>query len=159
GDSPGILSVSGDLTLEAGSNFVVDVNGTTPGNGGFDQVQVAGNVTVSDANLLTNFGAPFSANTSFTLIQATGTVTEEFAGYPNNTPVTLPDGRTLQVTYNSNSVVLTVIQATTTTDLAVDIATSVFEQPVTFTATITFPVGTGVTTTPGGSVNFSVDGK
>ncbi len=80
GASPGILNTSG-LTLNAGSTYVVELNGLNPGSG-YDQVNVTGNVNLNGATLsasrLTSF-VP-AVGTPFTVINVTaGTVSGTFA--------------------------------------------------------------------------------
>jgi autotransporter-associated beta strand protein len=67
--SPGATTASGStavlktgaLTLSSGSNFNVDLNGTTAGTG-HDQVQVTGAVTITGSNIVVNPAAGLNLN-------------------------------------------------------------------------------------------------
>lgn len=81
GNSPGILN-TGDLTLEADSNYDFEVGGTTPGTG-HDQINVTGTVSVA-GNLVVTFWDDFTPTTgqTFVIINNDGAdaVTGTFAG-------------------------------------------------------------------------------
>jgi autotransporter-associated beta strand protein len=171
-----ILDTSANVTLESGSTYQADLDGTSPGSG-FDQLNVNGNVSlVGGPTLAPNFATTFAAGTTFTIVQATGTVSGTFdvvnladnlVPLPDSSttphPVTLLSGQTIEAFYGSgpvgpNAVMLEVIASTSVTAVTSSTGgTSVFEQPVTFDATVTF--NSGVTTLPGGTVTFSVDGQ
>jgi hypothetical protein len=64
GDSPGILSVSGNYTQDAGGTFDVELAGATPGSG-YDQLNVSGTASLAgtiNVDLINGF-APFIGET------------------------------------------------------------------------------------------------
>ena len=77
------MSVGGNLVLNSGSTLAVDMVGATN-----DVVNVAGNVTINGGTLVLN-GPKLVLGTTLTLINATGTVTQ-------NTPLTPPDGYSIR---------------------------------------------------------------
>ena len=79
GASTGVLS-TGNLSLAAGATLLVEITGATPGTG-YDQVHVAGSVTLAGAMLSLSVGA-VAPGTTFTIIANDGTdaVTGTFAG-------------------------------------------------------------------------------
>jgi autotransporter-associated beta strand protein len=152
---PGTLGSSTDVIFTPGARFTVDVNGTTPGTQ-YDQLGASGIVDLASSILQMQFVAVFPGGTSFTLIQAGGGIKGTFAGIANNTPFVAPNGQLVQITYNPNSVVLSIAPNKTTTTVAdLPPGNSVFEEAVTFTASTVFPLGT---LAPGGTINFLVDG-
>jgi autotransporter-associated beta strand protein len=114
GNNTGTLT-TGALTLASGSNFRVDINGTTAGT--FDQISVAtGGVTITGSNLAVTVGTTLALNQTFTILNkvAVGAITGTFAGIPQGATVTGSDGTVFQVSYtggDGNDIVLTVIQA------------------------------------------------
>ncbi|WDQ14968.1 autotransporter family protein [Rhodopirellula sp. P2] len=72
----GTLFITGDLDA-TDSTIQVDILGDVPSN---DLIDVAGDVTVTDATLIPTFaGADYSVGDTFSVIEATGTVTPAFA--------------------------------------------------------------------------------
>jgi autotransporter-associated beta strand protein len=80
GNSPGILN-TGSVTLNATSNFKIDINGTTVGTQ-YDQLNVAGIVTLNGGNLMITVGGPLLRGEMFTIINndSTDAVVGTFAG-------------------------------------------------------------------------------
>jgi autotransporter-associated beta strand protein len=146
-NNPGILN-AGAVTLNASTTFHALLAGATPGNGAsnYSQLKAGGAVNLGGATLDATLSFPLTTNTSFTLIQATGTITGTFA---QGTSLVI-GGQKFQIAYNTNSVVLTPANVSATVAASANPAT--LNQPVTFTATIA-PVS-GVTGTPSGSVTF-----
>ena len=66
GTSPGILN-TGDVTFNSGSNFNVELNGTTVGTQ-YDQDNVTGAVTVNNANLVVALGYTPANGNSFVIV-------------------------------------------------------------------------------------------
>ncbi len=66
GNTTGILG-TGALTLQSGSTFLVDINGTTAGTG-FDQLSVAGTVTITGSNLVVTVGTTLSLGQTFLIL-------------------------------------------------------------------------------------------
>lgn len=110
GNSPGILTVAGNVALNAGSNYAIEIGGNgAPGLAtGYDQlvasgaastVTLAGGLSVS----LLNGYTPTSSDVFYVVSKAgTGAVTGTFAGLPAGTPVALGNGLTGTVSYSAN---------------------------------------------------------
>jgi hypothetical protein len=130
GNSPGILN-SGDVALNSGSNFNVELNGTTVGTL-YDQVNVTGNVTIDGGNLNVTLGYTTTIGDSFVIIANDGTdsVTLTHPLKVGGTPILeggsfTVSGQRFVLTYaggtNSNDVVLTREDASSfTTELKLD---------------------------------------
>ena len=58
---------TGAVTLASGSNFNVDINGTTAGSG-YDQVSVTGTVTITGSNLVITAGSGLSIGQKFFIV-------------------------------------------------------------------------------------------
>ena len=100
GTSPGHLTVTGNLTLNAGTTYVAEVNGTTVGSQ-YDRVTVngAGNVvSLNGAALNVALGYDPSVNDRLFVIdnQTNNAVSGTFAGLPSN-------GSTFQITNPNTS--------------------------------------------------------
>jgi FG-GAP-like repeat len=111
GDDPGTIT-TGNLDLQAGSTLSTEIEGTSPGVGGFSQMVVNGSVTLA-GTLSTSFLNGFTPQVgdSFEIINNDGTdaVTGTFAGLPEGASFTL-GGTTFSITYKGgtgNDVVLT----------------------------------------------------
>ncbi len=116
GQSPGQLG-TGDVTLESGSTFDVEINGATAGTQ-YDQVQVNGanrTVTLNGATLSVTIDSGYTPaeGTTFVLIdnvEASSTVTGTFAALAEGDSVTI-DGYVFLVSYadgtDGNDVTLT----------------------------------------------------
>ncbi len=100
------------MALNAGSTFTVELNGTTVGSQ-YDQLNAAGSVTLA-GSLVASFGFTPAVSNTFTIIQATGTITGTFNGLPNGATL-CASGRTLQIAYTTNTVTLTVVSLTDVT--------------------------------------------
>ena len=74
GHTTAIFTV-GTLTMEPNSNYLVDINGTTPGTG-YDQVNITGagatRLTLTNSNLVVTVGTTLSLNQTFTIVTVTG---------------------------------------------------------------------------------------
>ena len=83
GNSAGILSVVGNLTLSLGATYLVDLNGTAVGTQ-YDQTSVTGAIILRDAVLLLRIGGPLLAGEQFTILNNDGAeaVTGHFSGLP-----------------------------------------------------------------------------
>ncbi|MGQ3050358.1 MAG: DUF4347 domain-containing protein [Roseateles sp.] len=81
GNSPGTLTVNGNLTMAAGSTLAVEINGTTAGTQ-YDQVVVNGAVDVSGATLAVTHGyTPGSGDVYIIIVNdASDAVTGNFSG-------------------------------------------------------------------------------
>jgi autotransporter-associated beta strand protein len=108
----GTPTVNGSLTHFSSSVLQVRLNDSTVGSG-YDQLNVAGNVTL--AGTLELICGPYLApGSSFTVVNKTsaGAISGTFAGKPGNSTFTTTEGYTFQISYTSgtgNDVVLTLI--------------------------------------------------
>ena len=114
GFSPGIIN-SGNLSLTAGSNVNIEVNGPIVGTQ-YDQLNVTGTVSLGNANLnvgVSNLYTP-SAGQTFTIVNNDGNdpVTGTFAGLAEN-DVFYSGTTSFRISYaggsNNNDVVLTTV--------------------------------------------------
>ena len=112
GDAPGTIT-TGNLDLETGSALAIEAGGTSPGAGGFDQVDVNGSVTLGGTlsfTLLNGFTP--SVGQTFEIINNDGNdaVNGTFAGLAEGATFTQA-GVTYSISYvggTGNDVVLTV---------------------------------------------------
>lgn len=108
GNSPGKLTINGDLTLGATATTLFEVNGTVPGSG-YDQVEVNGLVTLgSSALTLTGTGfAPLTSDLFFVLVNdGVDAINGTFLGLAEGAAVTFNTGTSLwtgQITYLADS--------------------------------------------------------
>lgn len=88
GYSPGILTVTGPVTFNAGSVYAVDV---TP-DGSHDQIIASGDVTLStDAHVeVLASGGVYDRESELTILSTSGTLTGEFGGVTSNFAFLLP---------------------------------------------------------------------
>jgi autotransporter-associated beta strand protein len=113
GASPGRLTVEGDLTLEAGSYFEVELNGLTAGTE-YDQLVLGGGgeLVLHDATLLVSIGFTPAIGVSFGIVTGlTGfdpAVNGIFGGLPDGQVFT--SGSTeLRIDYDPDTITLTVV--------------------------------------------------
>ncbi|MBC8873188.1 MAG: VCBS repeat-containing protein, partial [Planctomycetes bacterium] len=118
GQSPGILSISGDFVFAGNDTFTVEIGGTTPGetDSNHDQLSATGSVTIgSNVTLTTSAWNGFtpSPGNSFTIIERTGG-SGTFAGLGEGATVStdfLGSGLDATITYaggDGDDVVLTI---------------------------------------------------
>ena len=108
GDSgPGILNAQGNVSLDAASTFTAELNGSSAGTGGYDQLNVTGAVNLGGSTLSTSLNSftPTSGET-FTIIQSTSPITGTFNGLPEGASLTI-GGLSFTISYAGNNVVLT----------------------------------------------------
>jgi autotransporter-associated beta strand protein len=118
GHTTAIFTV-GALTLLPGSNFRIDINGTSAGSGYDRLVQTAaGNNTfvIANSNLVVTVGTTLSLGQTFLigLRNAGGPINGQFAGIPQGGTVVGSDGTVFSVSYTGgtgNDIELTVVQA------------------------------------------------
>jgi fibronectin-binding autotransporter adhesin len=67
GNSPGLLTINGNLTMNSGSAFRAELNGALPGSG-YDQLAVNGLVSLGNANLFVTGGFQPDANYTYFLV-------------------------------------------------------------------------------------------
>jgi fibronectin-binding autotransporter adhesin len=92
GNSPGILTVTGNVSLAAGSIFAVEINGNTAGNlaTNHDQLKVTGNLALNDATLAATLGYSPLNTDIIRIIDVTGTGSAStFAGMPEGSVITV----------------------------------------------------------------------
>lgn len=117
GLSPGILTVTGDITLTNGVSFEVEMNGTTVGSQ-YDQLVVSGTANLNNATLAISLldGYVPTVGSTYTIVRA-ATVTGTFAGLADDARITVGE-RVFRVDYNlsetgEDTVVLTYLGSTT----------------------------------------------
>ncbi len=111
--SPGINAKvlgSGQVAMNPGSTFRVDILGTAPTD--YDQLDVTGPVTLSGVALSLNISANTPVGTQFLLIKNDGNdaVVGTFDGLPQGSSWVAPDGQRFSITYHGgdgNDVVVT----------------------------------------------------
>jgi hypothetical protein len=104
GASPGILTINGDLALQAGSFLAVELNGATPGTQ-YDQLVVNGTVDLTDAVLNGILGySPSPTDRLFILVNdGADPITGTFNGLPDNSTVFL-GSHFATISYDGDSV-------------------------------------------------------
>ncbi len=126
GQSPGLLSIDGDLTLGSASVFEVELEGLTLGSE-YDSVDVTGNLLIAgvlSVSFLSGFDSVVSAGDAFTIAQAGTSLGGLFANVASGNRVTTFEGHSFQVDYGvgspfgSNAVVLSDFQAVPEPDSA-----------------------------------------
>jgi autotransporter-associated beta strand protein len=158
GQTPGILNTAANaaVAFNGKTTFSVALGGNTPGNGpgNYGQLSASGIVTLGSATLTGSVANGFSPaiNSTYTIIQTTGSITGQFAGIAPGGAVFL-SGEKFTVTYNPSSVVLTHVALSTTTAVAVSPVSGVPDTLYAVTATVTPENPAGI---PRGSVNISV---
>ena len=103
GASPGAISVSGTLTMNAGSTYEVEINGVQAGTT-YDQTSVATAVNLNNATLSVSLGAPTAVSNNYVIVMnyGAGAVTGSFAGLPQNSTLTVGEQK-FRVRYNGGS--------------------------------------------------------
>ena len=110
GQSPGVLTINGNLNLTNGT-YTPELNGTVAGSG-YDQTVVTGTTTLSNTTLTPSIGFTPAVGNSFTILRA-DTITGTFAGLTDGATFTV-SGYTLRVNYNlspsgEDNIILTVL--------------------------------------------------
>jgi len=99
GNSPGTLTVNGNLTFNPGSTYLADIQGANA-----DRVNVTGTAALAGTLRLVPLGGAYSFNSAYTLLSAAGGRTGAFS--PVDTTGTFGDGITTTVSYTANDVLL-----------------------------------------------------
>ncbi len=112
GASPGILHVAGNLQLNLGAVYLVDINGAAVGVE-YDQTQVDGSVMMGGATLTLQLGYLAQIGTHFIIIDndSTDSIGGFFDQLPEGSSFTV-DGQTFQISYqggDGNDVELTAV--------------------------------------------------
>lgn len=105
GNSPGILTINGNLVLSSSDTLNFEINGTTPGSG-YDQILVTGDVVLNDAILDVEMLGFFMPGNSFTIITGANSISGTFAGLSDG-EIFLVDGLPIRINYNETTVTLT----------------------------------------------------
>lgn len=100
GNSPGTLTVNGNLTFNPGSTYLAEIQGANA-----DRVNVTGTAALAGTLRLTPLGGAYAFNSAYTLLSAAGGRTGTFT--PVDTTGTFGDGVTTTVSYTANDVLLT----------------------------------------------------
>jgi autotransporter-associated beta strand protein len=105
GNSPGTLTINGDLAMASGSTLAVEIDGATAGTG-YDQIIVNGTVDVSGATLSVTHNYTAGSGDSYNIIvnDAADAVTGSFTG--------VSEGATLVAGGNSTTLTASYIGAT-----------------------------------------------
>jgi autotransporter-associated beta strand protein len=154
GASPSLITVA-SLTLAPGSTFVEEVDGNTPGAGGYDQTIVTtGPIDLGSAtlHLVIGVGTSPAAGDVLEIIdnQTASPILGTFAGLDEGAVITA-GGSSFVISYvggDGNDVTLSVVVPTTTV-VTSSLNPTAFGQAVTFTATVTPSMSS-----PGGTVAF-----
>lgn len=154
--SPAILTITGDARLEAGSTYVPELAGTTPGTD-YDQLAVTGAVLLEGGTLAPSSDPGIPRGRSFTIIdhRGHGPVQGTFASLPEGASLTAGT-KTFRITYrggDGNDVVLTARPGATTTTTSTTTPSST--RPGTGTPTGT--PASGSTTSTGGTALTGTD--
>jgi Ca2+-binding RTX toxin-like protein len=99
GNSPGILTVAGDVTFAAGTTFGVELNGLVVGTE-YDQLNVVGGVDLGGATLEVSLGFVPEIGDSFVIVNNDGTdaIQGTFQGLPEDALFTI-DGQRFRLSY------------------------------------------------------------
>ncbi len=100
GTGPSELTVNGNLTLQPGSDLVVQLNGTTPG-AQHDRLTVNGAVDLTGSTLTRTLGCLPSPGDLLFIVANDGNdaITGRFADLPDGATITFPGGTTAQISY------------------------------------------------------------
>lgn len=104
GNSPGTLTVNGNLTLSAGAVYLAEVQGAVS-----DRVVVTGTAALAGTLRLAPLGGVYSFATPYTLLTAAGGASGAFATV--ETQGSFGDGVTSRVAYTATDVQLTLVPA------------------------------------------------
>lgn len=100
GNSPGTLTVNGNLVMGSGSLYLAEVQGAVA-----DRVNVTGTANLAGTLRLVPLGGAYNFSAPYTLLSAAGGLAGTFS--PVDTTGTFGDGVTTTVSYTSNDVLLT----------------------------------------------------
>ena len=105
GNSPGVVNFGGDLAYGGLSQLFIDIGGTTPGNGAghYDQVNVAGALSIDGASKLAPFNGFVPAGGDKFVIMTYASETGAFNPVSGTTPA---PGLTYTPVYLANSLVI-----------------------------------------------------
>ncbi|MFD1628880.1 autotransporter-associated beta strand repeat-containing protein [Pseudopedobacter beijingensis] len=101
GNSPGKLTINGNLTMASGSTFSAEIAGTTAGTN-YDQVEVSGNVDITGATLVATHSYTPGNTDVYTIINKTGSgaITGTFSSLAEGATLTAAgNGKLLKASY------------------------------------------------------------
>src|SRR5262249_35384068 len=155
----GTLSSAGDVTLNDLDQYFIDLVGG--GGGNTDLLAVTGNIDLGQASLAGHIGAAIAIGEKFTIMQASGDITGQFA----SGGVAFIDGKKFTIDYQhdisgpgtADRVVLTRAPIITTVTVTRTVQSPVFGQSVPFNFHLSSEAGTSLPTS-GLSVVFTLDG-
>ncbi|HEV8267182.1 MAG TPA: autotransporter-associated beta strand repeat-containing protein, partial [Thermoanaerobaculia bacterium] len=138
---PGLLNVSGNLTLATSVSYVAQLGGTSVGST-YDRIAVSGPANVNNASLAANVTYSPANGDSFTILTATGTLSGTFNGLPDGA-LASSGPYSLRVNYLAHAVTLTVCQKLTAVSISTMGATCIAPNTTGGIATVTDTGGEG----------------
>ena len=127
GNSPGVLTVDGDLTLSPDDTFLIEINGSAGIN--YDSVTVSGIATLDNATLSVDLNYVPTPGSAHVILNATGGVIGTFNGLPNGSSLMI-GGYNYFITYDDTFVMLTQGDELLLVDFSANPATAYQGQPV-----------------------------
>ncbi len=122
---PAILKINGRAKLSYSTTLQVDLNGTAVGSE-YDQLKVQGDVHLASANLSVQLNYVPAVDDSYIIIKASGNVTGTFSNLPEGSTFSA-SGYNFMIHYDTNSVVLTVVEPVSDQNITVPEPT---EEPI-----------------------------
>lgn len=104
GHSPGLLNI-GNTTFNGSTQYNVEINGATAGTQ-YDVLNSTGTVDLGGAQLNISLGYTPAPEATFTIVHASGAISNTFNELPNGTFFTI-GGQNFLINYNPHTVVLT----------------------------------------------------
>lgn len=150
GNSPGILTIINDMTLNSSDTASFEINGANVGTE-YDQIQVGGNATITDAILSLSLGYIPDGGTVYTIMHVDGTITGTFNGLSDGAIIGIGD-ELFAIHYGAHDITLTVGYTLQNTGFSINPTTAVVGTDLTIN---TSWGGNG--TTPTGTVTLVVD--
>lgn len=118
GASPGTFTANGNVTLQSGSVFEVELNGLAPGTG-YDQLLMGTGTTLALSNPTLSVILGFSPNLgdTFQIVSGFSTRSGAFSGLPTSGSTFAVGSTLFQIDYNTSDITLTVIPEPATLSL------------------------------------------
>lgn len=108
GNSPGLISITGNYDQVPSGSLVVEVTGATVGQ--YDHLQVTGDVSLAgtlDVKLLGSAINELRADSEIPFLTATGQITGQFAGFPDGSRIQVAGGlASFAISYRDHAVAL-----------------------------------------------------
>src|SRR5439155_6760445 len=105
GDSPGMLTVSGNAVFTPGSTLAVLLAGTTAGSG-YSRLDATGTVDLGGSTLDVRLGQVVPVGATFTIVHGVAGLSGTFAGHPAGSTFVAGSAR-YRIAYTANDVTLT----------------------------------------------------